>query len=40
MESWVDLKDEYLQEDIIELVQKFLKVSFLIDKVLAQYKKN
>jgi hypothetical protein len=38
MEGWVDL-NEYLQEDIIELVQKFLKVSF-IDKVLAQYKKT
>ncbi|WP_185287454.1 hypothetical protein [Chryseobacterium lactis] len=40
LEGWFDLKDEYLQEDIIELVQKFLKVSFLIDKVLAQYKKK
>ncbi|MGU3373750.1 hypothetical protein [Chryseobacterium sp. M5A1_1a] len=39
MQGWVDLKVEDVQENVYELVQSFLKISFIIDRVLAQYKK-
>lgn len=40
MEGWVNFKEENVQEDIIKLVQKFLKASSVIDQVLAPYKKT
>ncbi|AZA79778.1 hypothetical protein EG347_20960 [Chryseobacterium sp. G0186] len=40
MQGWVDLKAEDLQENIAELVQKFLKISSMIDIALAPYKKS
>lgn len=39
MEGWIELKEDNLQKDTEELIQKFLKISPLIDKVLEQYKK-
>lgn len=40
MQGWVDLKIENLQENVQKLVQNFFKVSSIIDRVLAQYKKD
>lgn len=40
MQGWVDLKIGNLQENVQKLVQNFLKVSFIIDSVLMQYKKD
>ncbi|WP_106916605.1 hypothetical protein [Chryseobacterium aurantiacum] len=40
MQGWVELKADNLQENIGELVRNFLKISFIIDRVLALYKKD
>ncbi|AZA92755.1 Uncharacterised protein [Chryseobacterium nakagawai] len=39
MQGWVSFKPDNMQENIHELVQHFLNISFIIDEVLERYKK-
>lgn len=39
MQGWVSFKPDNMQENIHELVQHFLNISFIIDEVLDRYKK-
>ncbi|WP_129058131.1 MULTISPECIES: hypothetical protein [unclassified Chryseobacterium] len=40
MEGWIELKNDFIQEDVYNLAQKFLKINSIIDKVLEKYKKQ
>lgn len=39
MEGWIELKEDNIQKDAKKLIQKFLKISPLIDNVLERFKK-
>lgn len=39
MEGWVELNADDIEKTIHQLVQKFLKINLIIDRVLEQYKK-
>jgi hypothetical protein len=38
MEGWLDLNLDTIQNDVSDLAQKFLKISFLIDDTLDDFK--
>ncbi|PTT22008.1 hypothetical protein DBR28_19995 [Chryseobacterium sp. HMWF028] len=39
MQGWIQLNIDDIEKNIHELVQKFFKISFIIDSILEQYKK-
>jgi len=39
MEGWLELNADDIEKTIHQLVQKFLKINLIIDRVLEQYKK-
>ena len=39
MEGWIELKEENLENSILKLANNFLKIEYLIDKTLENFKK-